>query len=63
MAKKMNSISDITKTVAVGMIVGGAVSATAAVLKKPKKMNLKKTAKRTISTVTSAIENIADYIK
>lgn len=60
---KKTSISNITKTVAIGMIVGGAVSATAAVLKKPKKMNFKKTAKKTLSNVTSAIESIADYMK
>ena len=60
--KKMSAMN-ITKTVAVGMIVGGALSATAAVLTKPKKMNFKKTAKKALATVSDAVDSIADYMK
>lgn len=55
--------SNITKTVAVAMIVGGAISATAAVMAKPKKKKMIKQARKTLDTITSAAMNIAGYMK
>ena len=56
--------SNIVKSIACGLVIGGAVSAVAMnSMRKPKKSTLKKTTVNAIETVGTIMQSIADYAR
>ncbi len=49
-------------SIAVGMVIGGAVGTAAAMLSQPKKSSIKKSANRALHSIGDMVENIAGCI-